>query len=497
MRRSLLLPLVLTFAAAASPAAASTAGVQGTTLTVTGGSGEANRLGVAVAGDRIRVTERGATIRAGEGCTLSGRTVSCPLEGLTELVADLGDRGDRVSVSRGVRLSARLRGGSGNDLLAGGGGPDELDGGTGRDVVSYAARPDAVAVTVGGGADDGAPGEGDDVVAGVEHVIGTPGPDILTGSRAGERLEGRRGADLLDGRGGNDTVIGGAGGDAMAGGDGADVLLALRGPDGADVLIVGGGVDRADYGPRLRGVVVDADGRADDGDRPGGRLSATGPVPAIAALASTEGDNVMPDVEGLRGGRADDVLAAGPAGGRIEGLGGTDVVGGGPAGDRLEGGAGFDRLLARDGRGDTLLCGAQIDRAFTDDSDAALVDCEQRSRSFAVALAPLARTLTPEGALRVRVSCPAQAAVRCVGAARAVTVRRLARPGGRRREVVLGAARFNVPAGTSVETTLTVGAQGRAILRRLGGATRVRIAARGRDEAGPARPAATRLVLRG
>jgi len=498
MRRSLPLAVLVLSAAGAAPAAASTAGVQGTTLTVAGASGERNRVSIGVSGDRVTVTDTGATIRAGAGCSASGRTVSCPLAGLTELVADLGDRNDRIGVSRGVRLRARLRGGSGDDVLAGGGGPDELDGGTGRDLVSYAARLDAVAVTVGGGADDGAPGEGDDVVAGVEHVIGTAGADALTGSGAGERLEGRQSDDRIDGRGGNDTLIGGSGADAVAGGDGGDVLLALSGLDGADVLMGGGGNDRADYGPRVRGVVADADGRADDGDRPGGQLAATGIVPAIARLASAERDNVMPDVEGLRGGRADDVLAAGPAGGRIEGLAGTDVVGGGPGADRLEGGAGFDRLLARDGRPDTLLCGTQGDRAFADDRDTAVVDCEQASRSFAVALAPGARRLSPGGALPVRVTCPAQAAVRCVGAVRAVTVRRLARPGGRaRREVVLGAARFNVPAGATLETAVRVGAGGREILRRLGGATRVRLAARGRDEAGAARPAAARLVLRG
>jgi hypothetical protein len=497
MHRSLLPSLVLlALTAVASPAAASTAGVQGATLSVAGASGERNRLTVAVAGDRIRVTDTGAAIRAGAGCTLSRRTVSCPLAGLAELVADLGDRNDRLGVSRGVTLRSRLRGGSGDDVLAGGGGPDELDGGTGRDAVTYAARADAVAVSIGGGADDGAPGEGDDVLAGVEHLVGTPGADVLAGSGLGERLEGRQGDDRLDGRGGNDTLVGGSGADALGGGDGRDVFLALTGPDGADVLQGGAGTDRADYGPRRGGVVADADGRADDGERPGGQLAATGPVPAIALLASAERDNVLPDVEDLRGGGADDVLAAGPAGGRVEGLGGTDVVGGGPGTDRLEGGAGFDRLLARDGRGDTLLCGAQADRAFADDRDTAVVDCEQGSRSFAVTLAPLARTLGGAGALGVRVSCPAQAAVRCVGAVRAVTVRRISRADGRRRAAVLGAARFNVPAGTAVDTTLTVDAAGRDVLRRLGGLTRVRLAARGRDEAGAARPAAARLVLR-
>ena len=319
---------------------------------------------------------------------------------------------------------------------------------------------------------------------------GTSGSDTLTGGPGADRLEGRGGDDRLEGGGGNDTLVGGTGGDAVSGGDGNDLLLASAGSDGTDVYMGGSGTDRADYGPRTTGVVVDADGRPDDGER-GGTLAATGPVPAIATLRSAEGDNVMPDVESLRGGRGDDVLAGGGNGGRIEGMNGTDVLSGGRGRDALVGGQGFDRLLARDGTADALSCGSEIDRVFADAGDRPPPDCERVSRSFAVGLAAVARTVSG-GAVRVRVACPAQASTRCVGAARLVTVRRV---GGK--PVTLGAARYNAPTGQTVEVTIVLGDAARATLARLGNATRVRIAARGRDEAGPARPAATRFILRG
>jgi Ca2+-binding RTX toxin-like protein len=479
-------------AAAPATAAASTVGVQGATLTFTAAAGETNRVGVVLSGSALRITD-GSRLRAAAGCTQAGEAVTCPRAGLTELVADLGDRSDRIDVQRAVTLRSRLRGGTGDDVLAGGGGPDEFDGGPGRDWASYSARSDGVVVSLSGGGPDGAPGEGDD--AQVEQVAGTAGFDVLTGGGARERLEGRGGNDTLAGGGGTDTLVGGGGDDAQAGGDGNDVFLASSTPDGADVLSGGAGSDRADWSLRGSGVVADPDGRPDDGARPGGRLGFTGLVPAIALLASGERDNVMPDVESVRGGRGDDVLAAGRSGGRIEGGAGTDVVGGGPGTDVLDGGAGFDRLLARDGRADDLRCGSQGDRVFADGRDAPRGDCEATSRTFAAIPSPLARTLDG-GALNARVACPAQAAVRCVGAVRLVTVRRLRTRAGRLRAVTLGAARFNAPAGTGDDVRIALTRAGRAALARLGGATRVRLVARGRDEAGPARPRAARLILR-
>jgi hypothetical protein len=81
--------------------------------------------------------------------------------------------------------------------------------------------------------------------------------------------------------------------------------------------------------------------------------------------------------------------------------------------------------------------------------------------------------------------------VRCVGVVRASTVRRL-----KKRPVPLGSARFNTAAGTIVDLEIAVPEAGRAALRRFAPATRVRLVGRGRDEAGPARDAIRRFVLR-
>ncbi|HEV3001006.1 MAG TPA: hypothetical protein VGW75_09740, partial [Solirubrobacteraceae bacterium] len=118
------------------------------------------------------------------------------------------------------------------------------------------------------------------------------------------------------------------------------------------------------------------------------------------------------------------------------------------------------------------------------------VDCEQRSATFAPRVLRAARTLDA-GALRVRVECPAQAFVRCTGTVRASTVRRVRR----RRPARLGRAAYAVVAGTAAEVAIPLDARARSLVRRLA-PLRVRVAIRGRDQAGPARPSATRLVLR-
>ena len=488
MRAALLLCLPLVLCAAA-PASAATVGVQGATLSITAGAGERNSVSVSISGSRIRVTDSVVVPVAGAGCTLSSRTVSCPRAGLTDVVADVADQNDRVTLGRSIPLRGIVRGGSGNDTLASGSGPDELDGGTGYDTVSYSGRPEGVVVTLDGIANDGRADEGDNLVS-ANRVIGTQSIDLLTGSTGSERLDGRGNDDRLFGGGGNDTLVGNTGRDALDGGEGNDTFLADPTPDGADALQGGPGSDRADYSARRGGVVVDADGRPDDGDLPGG-LSFVGPVPVVGLLGSSEGDLVQPDVETLRGGQGDDVLGAAPTGGRLLGGPGTDVLAGGAGQDTFEGGTGFDRILSRDDRGEGILCGDQTDRAYVDVLDRPAGDCEHVATRFAVGLAALDRTAGADGGVVVRVACPGQAAVHCTGTLRAETLRRI-----KGRKVRVGSAGYSTAAGTTVDVTIPVSEAGRAALDRFGGATRVRVVARTRDEAGPGRDALLRFVLR-
>jgi Ca2+-binding RTX toxin-like protein len=320
---------------------------------------------------------------------------------------------------------------------------------------------------------------------------------VLTGGGGADRLEGMAGDDRIDGGAGGDVLAGGTGADTQLGGDGNDVFISNTVADGRDVFVGGGGTDRVDYSARTRsnGVVAQPNGKPMSGERPGGGLAFTDPIPSLATLVSDEGDLIQPDVENVRGTNFADVLGAPMVGGRLEGLAGTDVLIGGPGSDAFDGAAGFDRLLTRDGKSESIVCGTQVDRVHADISESPNADCESVARSFAVALTPMARELSPSGALPVRVACPPQAARRCVGAVRVVTLRRVRTAAGRMRERVLGAGRFNVPSGTTLEIQVVVGQAGRDVLDDLGGSTRVRLAARGRDDAGPARPAAARLVL--
>jgi Ca2+-binding RTX toxin-like protein len=134
-------------------------------------------------------------------------------------------------------------------------------------------------------------------VSGTTRVVARGGP-------GDDALRGGSGDDWLSGELGNDTLRGGAGPDAMFGGSGADTVT---------------------YETHAAGVVVDADGVADDG-------------------ASGEGDNVAADVENLTGGWANDVLTGNNAPNIVRGGDGNDVLRGELGDDTLDGGPGADVL---------------------------------------------------------------------------------------------------------------------------------------------------------
>jgi Ca2+-binding RTX toxin-like protein len=490
--RRLAVPLALLAALApAVPAQAATVSVEGTTVTIAAPNRERNRItvtGRSSGGLTIRDTRTAVT--AGAGCTQTRPDrASCGGADVTDLVADLGPLSDIISVGTSAPVRATLRGGSGNDTLRGGLRSDLLLGGTGRDTVTYSGRPADVTVTLAGGADDGAAGEADEVVE-VERAVGGNGFDTLIGNDFGNRLSGGPGDDRLDGAGGIDTLIGGRGQDLLQGGDGDDVFTADRTPDGSDALQGGAGADRADYSRRGGNVVIDPDGFADDGDRPGATLTFDGALPTFLLLSSPERDNVLPDVESVSGGAGADVIAPANSGGSASGGPGTDVVFGGPGTDQLAGDGGFDRIVARDLRIDSVRCGTEVDRVWSDPGDQVDVDCEQRLTSFSPRVAPVTRSLDDEG-LRVRVECPPTAFVRCSGTLRATTVRRVQR----RRQARLGLAGYGVVAGAAEEVVIPFDTQARAIVRRFA-PLRVRVAIRGRDEAGSGRASAAGLVLR-
>ena len=150
-------------------------------------------------------------------------------------------------------------------------------------------------------------------------LSGEDGPDVLTGGGTGTPLSHPTNTDMVlnDGRG-TDTVTGG---------NGNDIIGPQEGPDAGDVFSGGAGFDFIDYEGWSQGVTVSLDGKANDGAN---------------CPTNCDDDNVMPDIESIRGTSFNDVLTGGPGSDRIEGLNGTNVIRGGPGDDDLEGGTGQD-----------------------------------------------------------------------------------------------------------------------------------------------------------
>lgn len=176
-----------------------------------------------------------------------------------------------------------------------------------------------------------------------------------------------------------------------------------------------------------------------DTDQPVQRivLSLGGGDDRVTALESTENSTPLISTPPLTadlgagddqalGSRSGDTLSGGPGRDDLRGGGGADTIDGGPGADELIGDNvdridvdaaiwpfGDDRLLARDGEGDRILCGLGTDSVVADafDSSAAIGDCERRDglerltvRIGAVRPVRLG-TLLSGGALRFTVTC--------------------------------------------------------------------------------------------
>lgn len=270
-------------------------------LVVRGEGEEANVLSVVDEdADALVITDKGAGLRPGRGCTTIGPSrVRCTftivrrrafsVEGgggddEIDLSAYMPPRPDPPdpsmspdSVTGGpgadtIRMPPNggyANGGPGPDRLIGGMGsdeftdsdpaePDEFDGGGGANKLNYYTRTDPITVDlaarVGGATNER------DSIAGINAISGGDGPDLLLGSDAADSLNGGEGNDQLDGRAGNDQLEGGVAPagthDTLIGGPGDDVLRAapsgratLLGGVGDDMLNGGSGADEAFGGP--------------------------------------------------------------------------------------------------------------------------------------------------------------------------------------------------------------------------------------------------------
>jgi hypothetical protein len=187
---------------------------------------------------------------------------------------------------------------------------------------------------------------------GADRIAGTANADQLTGDAGDDTIGGGPGNDSIDAGPGNDEIDDGAGNDAVTGGTGDDTWVA--GP-GADAFTPGDGADRVSYEGRTAPVTITLDGVADDGE--------TG-----------EGDNAG-TAESAIGGAGNDRIVGNDAGGYLYGRSGNDSITAGRGEDRVEGNEGDDTIDTRDGRFDSIDCGAGTDTLFADPGDSA-ANCE-------------------------------------------------------------------------------------------------------------------------
>src|SRR4051794_9048158 len=96
---SILIAAYLLVLGAAPPALAATATTADGNLRYTAAGGEANNVSFArVSDDTFRVTDVGATIAAGTGCTQeSPNVVTCTTAPGNPIIANLGDQNDRAA----------------------------------------------------------------------------------------------------------------------------------------------------------------------------------------------------------------------------------------------------------------------------------------------------------------------------------------------------------------------------------------------------------------
>lgn len=390
----------------------------------------------------------------------------------------------------------QLYGGGDDDVLDGGligdgsgAGADLLDGGSGNDTADYSRRPVPVNITEDGKSNDGEPGEADDVVN-VEKILGGSNNDVIGADNDGDRLVGGAGNDLLVGGAGSDVLLGG--GEDGPTGSGNDKL---DGGPGADRVSGGDGHDVGSYELRTVAITASLDDVANDG-------------------AAGEGDNVLTDVEELRGGSASDTLTGSSGADTLRGNGGDDTLSGLGGDDILSGGDGNDTITGGTGD-DTIDCGDGDDTVHAGPGDTVASNCEHVDGLPAPAPAPApspdptpdptpAPTPDPtpapkavaprvtvgprtirfdgRGRARLRVSCPAGVTGACRGT---VTLMRRG---------TLVKARFSVLPGKAKSVRVRLTARGRSALahtRRL----RARATASAADTAGAKATARTKLTL--
>jgi len=185
---------------------------------------------------------------------------------------------------------------------------------------------------------------------------GTDQNDVITGTAQRDVILALGGLDDVTALGGDDNVEGGRGGDDISGGVGADGLFG------------GGGPDDIRGGPGTT-----------DASSPPNSFTCNLSLPDGSA-ASTSGNQILFGDNGndlLAGGRDNDLLGGGAGRNDLSGNGGGDcLILFGDENERASGGDGDDIILAVDGNGDDVFCGAGDDAVDADAEDRVAANCE-------------------------------------------------------------------------------------------------------------------------
>ena len=450
-----LLPALLLAAAAPAQAPASTAAVEGATLTYTADPGESNHLTIEpVADDRSYRLSDDAAIRPDSGCRSAGdgREVICAGAAVALVRVDVGDRDDYVEGPPAFlveSLRVELRGGEGDDVLLSGIYADNLqEGGPGNDTL---AAGDSAYVLRGGDGDD----------------------RLLTGVDGAGTFDGGGGDDYLEPQGNRESISGGAGLDTLS------YRLACCYPAGPAKVTLDGLANDGHNGPTGNDDNVASDIEVITGS------------PSDDSLTGDAGANFLHGADGA------DTLAGGAGDDYLYGETGDDRLTGGAGNDQLDGGRGDDALDSRDGGPDSVVCGPGDDSVIADSSDSLAGDCERRdvapapaAEASAVAAPAAAASATASGgvagavASAPRVSIARRAtlrrgvltlALRCRSSARRLTGSVSVSARIERRSRSLGRARFRCRGGGSAVASIRLRADQR---RLLAGAKRVRLSLR-------------------
>ncbi|HJS27137.1 MAG TPA: S8 family serine peptidase [Actinomycetota bacterium] len=239
-----------------------------------------------------------------------------------------------------------------------------------------------------------------DLTAAIAALGATPPPSCtITGTGANDVLEGTPGDDVYCGEGGGDLIVLSGGTDVVDGGAGFDFISLEDASSGGTVDLTAGTADAPGMTTSLIGVegavgsdfsdilvgnggqneflglggddAVDGRGGFDFAryDRATARIRAK-----LGGRATGEGVDTLARIEGIVGGRGNDVLLGSGKVNTLYGLRGTDVLRGGGRPDLLFGGPQADRLFG-DGGNDDLFGGPGPDFCDPGPGGASLNSC--------------------------------------------------------------------------------------------------------------------------